>query len=128
MEMPINLFKQEWRDWERARPMYSSLVKFSLWLRLFLFGLLDPLLALEGTIQALTLPSSSVGALTRGIAVVNALLCTAAFLNAQSDLTLLLYAAHVMVTSFLSQSLRLELTRTKIPDVCIQSGFVVVPE
>ncbi|TFK59239.1 hypothetical protein BDN72DRAFT_625671, partial [Pluteus cervinus] len=102
MAISIDDFIREWKEQERLKTISFPLIKFLLWLRVLICGLLsNPSYVLGGSIQALTSSSSSSSWLTRCTAAFNGQLCIMILLNARCDVVLLLHVSHTAASFFL---------------------------
>ncbi|TFK64608.1 hypothetical protein BDN72DRAFT_825421 [Pluteus cervinus] len=122
MELPVEVFKQEWTRWERTQftPLVE-VVKYLLWIRVLLFSMLNPLSALENTVLGLSnlvrnLDSHafSIKSLIHGLIYGHLLLfLMLAFVNTGDYLVGYLYLAYLVITLLLQQLLRFDLTKVK---------------
>ncbi|TFK58237.1 hypothetical protein BDN72DRAFT_906936 [Pluteus cervinus] len=105
-EISMDHFTREWNRREHLRTFSFPILKFLLWLRVMLYGLLsNPSTAFNGTIEALMHRTSGLNWQARCIAVVNGLLCIAVLVNTRWDAVLLLDGSHLLATFLLHQFL-----------------------
>ncbi|TFK66834.1 hypothetical protein BDN72DRAFT_129299 [Pluteus cervinus] len=109
---PADLFIQEWQEQESRKPTFFKILKCALALRSILFGLFDPLFALQEIIYTLIFRYSTMSPRARCVSLFNIALCLTIFLNARWRVLFLHYASHAIVHLFLRFFLRFDLTES----------------
>ncbi|TFK59840.1 hypothetical protein BDN72DRAFT_851014 [Pluteus cervinus] len=108
----VDRFIREWEEREVFRPFSLPILKFILWFRVILYGLLsDPSSAAYGTIRALMSRSSALSRQARCIAVVDVLLCVAVLLNTRYDVVIVLHVFHAVATFLLHRFLHFNMPK-----------------